>query len=57
MSPEKALQNLYQAARMAPMPAEQHELVLQSAQVLQKAITPKLKEEEVAPKNKKNEVK
>ncbi len=49
MTPQQALNNIYQAARSAPLTAEQHELVKQSALILQEAITPK-KEEEVKPK-------
>ncbi len=41
MTPEQALNNLYQAARLAPLNAEQHDVVLKSAQALSEIIKPK----------------
>lgn len=41
MNTEQALNNLYAAARLAPMPAEQHDLVRKSAEVLVEALKPK----------------
>jgi len=49
LSPIQALQNLYQASRLAPLTAEQHEIMSKSAGILQAAITPK-KEETPLPK-------
>jgi hypothetical protein len=41
MTNEQALQNLYAAARLAPLPAEQHEILRKSAEVLVEALKPK----------------
>jgi hypothetical protein len=41
MNTEQALNNLYAAARLAPLPAEQHDLVRKSAEVLVEALKPK----------------
>ena len=46
MNTEQALNNLYAAARLAPMPAEQHDIIRKSAEVLVEAL--KLKEEKKA---------
>jgi hypothetical protein len=46
MTPEQALQNLYTATRIAPLTAEQHDILRQSAQVLQKFIEEKKQKEE-----------
>ena len=35
LTPQQALMNLYQAARVATLTAEQHEIMSRSAQVLQ----------------------
>ena len=41
MTTEQALKNLYAAARLAPLPAEQHEIIRKSAEVLGEALKPK----------------
>ena len=41
MTTEQALNNLYAAARLAPLPAEQHEILRKSAEVLVEALKPK----------------
>ena len=41
MNTEQALNNLYAAARLAPLPAEQHEIIRKSAVVLVEALKPK----------------
>jgi hypothetical protein len=41
MNTEQALNNLYQAARLAPLSAEQHEIIRKSAEVLVEALKPK----------------
>ena len=41
MTTEQALNNLYAAARLAPLPAEQHDLIRKSAEVLVEALKPK----------------
>jgi hypothetical protein len=41
MTNEQALNNLYAAARLAPLPAEQHEIIRKSAEVLVEALKPK----------------
>ena len=41
MNTEQALNNLYAAARLAPMPAEQHDIIRKSAEVLVEALKPK----------------
>ena len=41
ITPPQALANLYQAARLASLTAEQHEMIVESAKTLQAAITPK----------------
>lgn len=41
ITPEQALNNLYTAARMAPLPADQHEIVRKSAEVLSELLKPK----------------
>lgn len=41
MTSEQALNNLYNAARMAPLNAEQHELIRKCAEQLAEAIKPK----------------
>ena len=41
LTPEQALGNLYQAARLARLTAEEHQVLAESAQVLRAAITPK----------------
>ena len=38
---EQALNNLYAAARVAPLTAEQHELIRKSAETVLEAIKPK----------------
>ena len=40
-NPEQALQALYQAARLAPLNADQHEIVKKAAEMLLEAIKPK----------------
>lgn len=45
MTPIQALQNLYQASRLAPLTADQHKILEQSAQVISEAI----KKEEIKP--------
>jgi hypothetical protein len=42
ITPQQALQNLYSATRVAPLTADQHELMRQSAVVLQELLTPKV---------------
>jgi hypothetical protein len=41
MNTEHALNNLYAAARLAPLPAEQHDIIRKSAEVLVEALTAK----------------
>jgi hypothetical protein len=41
ITPEQALNNLYAATRMAPLPADQHELLRKSAETLADLIKPK----------------
>jgi len=41
MNTETALNNLYAAARLAPLPAEQHDIIRKSAEVLVDALKPK----------------
>lgn len=50
LTPLQALQNLYQASRLAPLSAPQHEIVAQSAKLLQDIITPEKEEETPLPK-------
>lgn len=38
MNTEQALNNLYTAARLAPLPAEQHEIVRKSAEMIVEAL-------------------
>ena len=45
ITPSQALQNLYQASRLATLTAEQHEAMAQSAKVLNDIINPKPAEE------------
>ena len=41
MTNEQALQNLYAAARLAPLRAEEHELLRKCAEQLSEALKPK----------------
>jgi hypothetical protein len=41
MNTETALNNIYNAARLAPLTAEQHEIIRKSAEVLVEALKPK----------------
>jgi hypothetical protein len=41
MKPEIALQNLYNATRLAPLTAEQHEFLLNCAKALEEALKQK----------------
>ena len=41
MNTETALNNIYTAARLAPLTAEQHEIIRKSAEVLVEALKPK----------------
>jgi hypothetical protein len=41
MSTEQALQNLYTAARLAPLPADQHDLLRKCAEQIAEALKPK----------------
>jgi hypothetical protein len=41
MTTHEALQNLYAAARQAPLPADQHELVRKCAEQIAEALKPK----------------
>ena len=41
MTTEQALNNLYAAARLAPLTAEQHDIIRKSAEVLVEALKPK----------------
>ena len=41
MTTEQALNNLYNAARLAPLNAEQHELIRKCAEQLAEALKPK----------------
>ena len=50
MTPKQALNNLYLASRLAPLPAEQHEILIQSIKVLDAIINPPAKVETPAPK-------
>jgi hypothetical protein len=49
MTPQNALQNLFNASRLAPLTAEQHEVLIKSAQLLEEIINPK-PEENAKPK-------
>ena len=42
MNPEQALQNLYNAARLANLTAEQHEILRKSAEIVAEALKPKV---------------
>jgi hypothetical protein len=44
------LAELYRAARLANLPADAHEILLQHAQELEKALTPKPKKAKAQPK-------
>lgn len=44
LSPQQALQNLYQASRLSPLTAEQHEIIVKSVQLLDSIINPKPEE-------------
>lgn len=48
MTPEAALQNLYNASRLAPLTAEQHEFLLKCAKAVAEALEPKDTENEHA---------
>ena len=41
MNTEQAFNNVYAAARLAPLPAEQHDIIRKSAEVLVEALKPK----------------
>jgi D-alanine-D-alanine ligase-like ATP-grasp enzyme len=41
MTNEQALQNLYAGSRLAPLPAEQHELLRKCAEQIAQALKPK----------------
>jgi len=41
MTTEQALQNLYAASRLAPLPADQHELLRKCAEAIAEALKPK----------------
>jgi hypothetical protein len=41
MNPETALQNLYNATRLAPLTAEQHEFLMNCAKTVAEALKPK----------------
>jgi hypothetical protein len=41
MSTEQALQNLYAGSRLAPLPADQHDLLRKCAEKLAEALKPK----------------
>ena len=41
MTTETALNNIYNAARLAPLTAEQHDIIRKSAEVLVEALKPK----------------
>ena len=41
ITPQQALNNLYQASRKAPLTADEHNLVLQCAKIIEDIITPK----------------
>ena len=41
MNPETALQNLYNATRLAPLTAEQHEFLITCAKAVAEALKPK----------------
>lgn len=45
MNPETALQNLYNATRIAPLTAEQHEFLLKCAKAIAEALKPETKQE------------
>ncbi len=40
ITPTQALANLFQASRLAPLPAEQHQVLQKSAQILDAIINP-----------------
>ena len=41
MNTEQAINNIYTAARLAPLTAEQHEIIRKSVEVLVEALKPK----------------
>jgi hypothetical protein len=41
MSTEQALQNLYAGSRLAPLPADQHDLLRKCAEQIAEALKPK----------------
>jgi hypothetical protein len=41
MSTEQALQNLYAGSRLAPLPADQHDLLRKCAEAIAEALKPK----------------
>jgi hypothetical protein len=43
ITPEQALNNLYQASTLAKLSAQEHQVLLESAKVLQEIIKPKEK--------------
>lgn len=44
MEPKQALQNLYQAARLSRLTADEHEAIAESAKVLSKLVEPDVSE-------------
>jgi hypothetical protein len=53
ITPEQALENLYKASRVAPLSATEHDLLKQSALVLNEIISPKKKDKTEEPKKEK----
>jgi hypothetical protein len=46
ITPEQALANLYNATRLAPLKADDHQVLAECAKVLQEAISPKEEKKE-----------
>jgi hypothetical protein len=44
MTPQQALQNLFQASRLAPLPADQHQILAESFRIVSEALNPPKKE-------------
>ena len=47
ISPQQALHNLYLAARLAPLKADEHETIAKSAKILDALVNPNSPEKEV----------
>jgi len=47
ITPQQALANLFQASRLAPLPADQHQVLQKSAQILDQLVNPPSEVKEV----------